>query len=713
MNNPVDLSRREALVGAAAVAVAVTLRPLHAFAAPQAAGRWVPMPLISQATRDELTERGLPNLGGEGGQWIRSLAFGPDGLTAIWGTDVGGLFRSLDGGIMWEPCNVGFTPRGCSCVMFSPTDAKRILVAAGNSVTTDVHGLYLSTDRGGSWRHVLPNEYAGARDFRKQLAFDPTGEIVYWSRIGDDDPSWGETINDPALYRSQDAGETWERLPDSAHLGEAEIECLPDGTLLIAAPTGLFRSRDQAESFEQIDDARYTGLSHSGDRLYACREDAVLRSDDAGDSWQDITADLAEPEKRLLHVEASPADPDRVGVFRIDDTWTWKRFVSHDGGANWTASEIENDLAFLPQNVRHARFAWHATDPDLCLATGGDWPTRSTDGGRTFRWSAGGVNNILVGGAFQFCQADPDVIFVGSQDYNGGLSTDGGRTWTYCNVSGEEWGGFTYGGYAADEKNLWVGVSASWTGGRVLRISRDGGQTWDELPDVAWANQTGGDHPFGLDAALADGEAWFAGPFRSVDGGTTWQLMDGCVGVFNRVVRNGRSILVGAALTPERDPRMLALSHDGGRSWQSIRLPGGVRDASYDPVTDTALASVWDRLIRVDNVSGDPQISEVETPPDSLGQRRVSSVCHDPRDGQIVYATQHRDVYATDVAAMRSADGGRTWQVLTRHAPLPTDRRDPAQLDGGREAQHVRVHPKTGDAWFATGCYGIWRYAAG
>ena len=62
---------------------------------------------------------------------------------------------------------------------------------------------------------------------------------------------------------------------------------------------------------------------------------------------------------------------------------------------------------------------------------------------------------------------------------------------------------------------------------------------------------------------------------------------------------------------------------------------------------------------------------------------------------------------------LRSRDGGATWQNLTRQAPLPSDRRDPNQLDGGREAICVRVHPKTRQAWVSTSCYGIWKWVPG
>ena len=708
MTHDTRLTRRQILAAATVAALPGRL----AFAAPATrpggAGTWSPVPLISAEIRREFADRDRPDLGGEGGQWIRSLALGPDGRTAVWGTDVGGLYRSLDAGLTWEPCNVGFTPRGCCCVAFDPRDANRILVVAANSMAIPEHGLYLSTDRGGSWRHVLAAKYASAHDFRHQAAFEPDGDRCYWSRVADDTANYGEPVNDPALYRSDDRGETWQRLPDSDRLGGGFVVCTP-GRLFVATPAGLFRSADGGESFEHLDSRDYTGLTASGDRLYATTQGAVLRSDDGGGTWRETSADLAEAGYTLRFAQASPADPDRLGVFKQhDDGWDWSRHVSHDGGATWTRSEIDHELAFLPQNVRQPRFAWHPTDPAIALASGGDWPTKSADGGRTFAWSGAGVNNVLVGGLFHFAEADPDTLFVGSQDYNGGVTRDGGRTWDYVNPSGNEWGGFTYGGYSPDGRVLWVGVAASWGGGRQLTISRDGGGTWAEVEGVAWADSPGKRGPYGINTGFSRGDAWFAGPFRSADGGATWAVMDGCSGVLG----GAGGVLVGGHLSDDGGHASLAVSTDGGESWKNVPVPGRVQDASYDPATDVALVANEDRLLRVSGATGDaPRVEAIDTPADSLGNRRVTGVCHDPRDRRIVYAAQHKNVYATDVAAMRSTDGGRTWAVLTRRDPLPADRRDPAELDGGREAMQVRVHPTTGEAWFSTGCYGVWKWS--
>ncbi|MER3496931.1 MAG: hypothetical protein C4320_09320, partial [Armatimonadota bacterium] len=84
--------------------------------------------------------------------------------------------------------------------------------------------------------------------------------------------------------------------------------------------------------------------------------------------------------------------------------------------------------AFVPQNARQGGVAWSPTDPKVLLSVGGDWPTRSTDGGRTLRYSGQGDNGILVGGPLAFNPHVPGLLFIASQDYNGAGTRDGGRT---------------------------------------------------------------------------------------------------------------------------------------------------------------------------------------------------------------------------------------------------------------------------------------------
>ena len=683
-----------------------------------AAGAWHPVPWVTaQTLRNPEVQRG-----GEGGQWPRSLAIdGGNGDFLLHGTDVGGLFRSLDGGGVWEPANVGYAPRGTCGVAIDPRNPDRCLSVGANSVASETHGVWLSTDRAASWQQVLWAPISATVDFRSQLAYDAASydpELgyctdAYWSRIRDDVPKWGEAEQDPSIHRTSDGGRTWERLPGSEPYAGGHLATHPTrrGVVYVTHPGGLSVSEDRGEGFELLLAGEFTGLAVSPDRpdaVWLAREDGLMVSADRGRTWTDSPMTGADPGDRggvvFEQPTVSPVDADRVAIRSRDDNWQWTLHVSRDGGVSFENAAFANDDAFLPFNVRHWIVAWSPADPDLAHTFGGDWVTRSTDGGGTFRWHADGVNEFMAGGAFHFSHADPSLALVTAQDYNGAVTRDAGRTWRYVNLSGERWGGSVYGGYAVDERTLLAGLADGWGGKKVLRLSRDGGQTVTTVPGVAWTDRSSDQHPYGLDSCFADPEragVWFAGPHRSADAGETWSLMDGCHGVL--AAQGGT--LYGAGRERGGEGRSTVVtSTDGGASWRTlVVIDDEVRDVAPEVGGGGVYFVAGSRLCRF---SPGGAVEALDTPGDVHWGRRVTSVATDPDRPGRVYAAQTINVHKASVGAMASDDGGRTWASLTRTAPLGG-----AGLDGGNEASWVRVNPATGDAWFGTSCYGLWRWA--
>ncbi|MEM6391713.1 MAG: hypothetical protein AAF797_02975 [Planctomycetota bacterium] len=690
---------------------------------------WQPIPLISAENR----EAGEA-YGGEGGQWIQSLAIdSTDGSFALYGLDVSGMLRSIDGGQTWEPSNVGYTPRGAGGAAIDPNFSDRAIMIGVNSLPSGRHGVYLTEDRAGSWRHVLPIEMSGVRDIRDQVAFDRATadheagltRDVYWSRPTKENPIWGKVDPDPSIYRSADGGRTWSRLPGSAPYAGGILRDDPHqaGRLMTTAAGGIYITEDRAASWERRKDGTFTGLDVSlarpGD-VWLTDAKTVYRSTDGGLSFSRVegAASLALEGYTLRGIEVSPADPDRLILWRQQDKgWNWTYHVSHDAGRTWYQSRHINDKAFLPRNQRQGVFAWHPTDPNVILSTGGDWPTRSTDGGLTFPWSGRGFYGLLIGGRFQFNPNYPDLVLIVSQDYNGAVTEDGGRTWRYLNIADKSWGGFCYGGYAVTPRLMLSSDSTSWGGNRVLTISRDGGNSWKSNDEVVFTRSRNvldgkgkpGSPPFGYEASYAsptNPRVWFFGPYRSTDAGRTWSLMRGCQGVTGSAV-DDKGTLIGMHYDPERKVGSLVVSTDHGETWEAItQIDKPMGNIDYHKGTNTAYFTAGNDLYR-DRLDDDQGPVILKTPRDQFGNKRVRSVAIDPIDPLIIYMAQNKDIYTVNASAARSFDGGDTWEVLTRNTPL-----DGKGLDGGRESFGVRVHPVTREPWFQTGCYGNWRYAA-
>jgi hypothetical protein len=279
-------------------------------------------------------------------------------------------------------------------------------------------------------------------------------------------------------------------------------------------------------------------------------------------------------------------------------------------------------------------------------------------------------------------------MYFGSQDYNGALTVDGGRTWKYCDISGNGWGGFAYGGYAASAQVVYAGNADGWGGKRRLKVSFDGGSTFAETghiyggPDVSFGDPR-------------DPGVLFASDLRSGDGGRTWERMPACEGVYTASPQGERELY-------GRKGDDLVVSRDHGTTWSKLAtVDGGISDIAVDPVTNRVYVASAGRLKAVE----DGRVSLLETPPDQLGSHRIRTVAVDPVDPAVVYAGTGKDIYCASNSVIRSVDAGKTWTVLTRSAPL-----DGKGLDGGREANCIRVHPGTRELWVFTGCYGLWRY---
>ncbi len=654
--------------------------------------QWQPVPMVSR----EIKDAGF--FGGEGLQWPQALEIDQlDGSFILYGTDVGGILRSTDGGKTFEPASVGYNARGNCGFAIDPKNNTRAVAVAGNSGENPQHGIYLTTDQGATWTHVLPfGDYNGYRDIRDQIVYDPSSfdpeqgfcTVIYWSKTDEN--------NAGGLFRSLDGGSTWEKM--TSDYAASVVKVHPETGWLYVANGNLYCSRDSGSTFERLEPGvtDIDVILTQPDHIYALKNDGLYVSSNNGADFTKVVSSSF-PSTGPYGITVCPDRPDSMIMANYVGTYNRPRYYSHDGGKTWSKSGIDNTLAWGAYNARPPVFRWAHDGSHALWSFGGAWATRSTDGGKTFEWYANGINLVMVGGLFNFNPAAPDNIFFGFQDQNAGFSTNGGYTFKYCNVSGLGWGGHCYGSFAVDDKTLLTGLASAWGAPRELRISLDGGNTWN-APGV-----TNG----GLDVVYgdpADSSVLFFGNYRSTDRGKTWSEMPECLGVCTSSPVKDRELYGVFQNTVVR-------SFDHGMSWEIIAaMDGNIRDVAYDHIRNRLYVAMGnDGLSMVDCVTGVVTDLTNDVARDQYNSSfRPNTVAVDPVQPEVVYAGQSRGSYKTDVSVIRSVNAGESWTVINRNK-----RMDNTQfgMPGAQEAKCVRVHPVTRELWVGTGCYGFWKIA--
>jgi len=645
---------------------------------------WEAIPLVSE----KIVNNGFT--GGEGCQVIQAIEIDhSDGSFLLMGTDVGGIYRSVDEGKNWSPCNIGYSPRGNAGFAIDPNNNKRALAVGGNSTNNQSHGLYLTTNQGASWKQVLQiGNYNGYRGFKDKIEFvkgsynEDLGfsEIAYWSS-----PSGG-------IYKSVDGGEHWTKVNSS--FGDCLLKVHPDsGFVYVANSQGFFKSTDGGKTFVNKLTAVIRDMdvvSAAANSVFLSTANAIYKSFDSGETFSKLNT--SGYPANVVSMNISPADTNFIAVCNKVNDWGGPIYYSQNGGTSWKITSRSNENAFMPYNDREQKFAWHPTNKNKVWALGGDWISSSSDGGKSFAWDANGFTGILVGGFFNFNIFNPDLLFVASQDYNGAFTKNAGKTWKYCNASNLGWGGFTYGAYAANENVLVTQNSPGWGQDGKLTISRNGGNSFVNTTITCTGIDVGcGD--------AKDANIIYFSNYYSKDLGETWNEMNGCKGVFIANIY-GEKEVYGASNND------VVKSTDKGDTWTKVvTLPARVADVGIDHNNNRLyIVTSGNRLFQFE--SGKLLEITSRIPTDQYSSRAIQSVAVDPINPAVVYTAGATNVYKSDASVKRSVDGGQTWKIIT---PNSRTNNGIEIGDGANEVFAIRVNPATRDLWAAGGCYGIWK----
>jgi photosystem II stability/assembly factor-like uncharacterized protein len=484
-----------------------------------------------------------------------------------------GVYRSDDGGKTWK--NVGLkASEHVGRIAIDPKDSNTVYVAAQGPLwgPGGDRGLFKTSDGGKTWKKILSiSDNTGVTD----IVIDPQNpETLYAASYQRRRHMWTLINGGPesALYKSTDAGATWNKLKaglPTTELGRIGLAISPVDSNVIYATVeaadkkgGIFRSNDRGGSWERRNEFDATAMYYSRivadpknvDRVYVMNV-FLMVSDDGGKTLRRLGEKSKHVDNHDIWINPNNTDHYLVGC----DGGVYE---SYDRGVNWE----------FKQNLPITQFYDVTTDnatPFYNIYGGAQ--DNFNVGGPSRTRNASGITNsdwfVTLGGDGFRTQVDPeDPNTIYSEYQNGVLYRFDKRT-------GER-----------------MGIQpATGRGQEPLRWN------WDSPFIISPHSHT---------------RLYFAADklFRSDDRGDSWQVVSGQLSRgldrdrlpvmgkiwgIDAVAKNASTAFFGNASALAESPKkdgllyigtddgLIQVTEDGGKTWRKIDKFAGVGDMAY------------------------------------------------------------------------------------------------------------------------------------
>ena len=585
-----------------------------------------------------------------------------------------GVHKSTDGGATWRPTNEGITTRtGESgdaipvfCLTIDPNNTDTIWIGTQNT-----RGIFRSTDAGETWQRrddgVVEDQGITFRGF----AVDPYDSRIVYAAAELSSWAWAGEAR-PGKEFDQTKGVVYKTMDSGAHW------------------SAVWRG-DNLARYIWIDptdsDVVFVSTGIFDREAANARGVGILKSTDAGQTWTSVNAGLGNLYVGTLFMQPGAPSVLLAGTGN-NQYWSGNGvYLSRDGGQSWRCVLAGDNIEAVEYSL---------SEPSIAYAGSADRICRSDDGGATWKTVSGGVDGWGAPGVragfpidIQVDPRDPDRLFANC--YGGGnfLSVDGGKTWV---VASTGYTGAQVRDIAVKRTDATCVVAAARSG---LFASGQTGAEWAGLNYPPHASMEW--YVVALDPAddehLLAANNWEGTILESGDGGRTWsdrQASPVSRGSWRaiafapsnpQVVYAGTSAYFSAGTFDDAMPAGgVYASQDGGTTWKvangSISRDANITALAVDPRSAQTVYAATGNHGVLKTLDGGRNWTAINSglPPTPV----VLSVTIDPHTPDVIY------IGLSSAGLYRSTDGGESWHLsstgMSREASVSDIVADPTEV---------------------------------